>query len=91
MSHSVTILLIRHATNPNVGKGLTGWLPGVSLDDEGRSGDEAPKGHPLRYGIYELGTGTMAVQNYHASVWWGATLLLVGLFYLIRFRPSRTS
>lgn len=36
MSHSVTILLIRHATNPNVGKGLTGWLPGVSLDDEGR-------------------------------------------------------
>lgn len=36
MSHSVTILLIRHATNPNVGKGLTGWLPGVSLDDTGR-------------------------------------------------------
>lgn len=36
MSHSVTILLIRHATNPNVGKGLTGWLPGVSLDATGR-------------------------------------------------------
>ncbi len=31
-----TILLIRHATNPNVGKGLTGWLPGVSLDASGR-------------------------------------------------------
>src|SRR3954466_1085515 len=33
---STTILLIRHATTPKVGKGLTGWLPGVSLDDEGR-------------------------------------------------------
>ena len=43
------------------------------------------------YGLYELGTGIMAVQNYHASVWWGALMLLVGLFYLIRFRPSRTS
>jgi broad specificity phosphatase PhoE len=32
----VTILLIRHATNPSVGKGLTGWLPGVSLDATGR-------------------------------------------------------
>jgi predicted transporter len=43
------------------------------------------------YGLYELGTGIMAVQNYHASVWWGALMLLVGLFYLIRFRPSRTN
>jgi broad specificity phosphatase PhoE len=33
---STTIILIRHATNPSVGKGLTGWLPGVSLDAEGR-------------------------------------------------------
>jgi probable phosphoglycerate mutase len=31
-----TVLLIRHGTNPKVGKGLTGWLPGVSLDDNGR-------------------------------------------------------
>lgn len=36
MSQSVTVMLIRHATNPNVGKGLTGWLPGVSLDEKGR-------------------------------------------------------
>ena len=43
----------------------------------------------LGYGIYELVTGTMAVQNYHASVWWGGLMLLVGLFYCIRFRPSR--
>lgn len=43
------------------------------------------------YGLFELGTGTMAVANYHASVWWGALMLLVGLFYFVRFRPSRTN
>lgn len=36
MNSSTTILLIRHGVNPKVGKGLTGWLPGVSLNDEGR-------------------------------------------------------
>src|ERR1700743_75196 len=36
MKTAATILLIRHATNPYVGKGLTGWLPGVSLDATGR-------------------------------------------------------
>lgn len=36
MNQPATLLLIRHATNPNVGRGLTGWLPGVSLDEEGR-------------------------------------------------------
>jgi probable phosphoglycerate mutase len=30
------VLLIRHGSNPTVGKGLTGWLPGVSLDETGR-------------------------------------------------------
>jgi len=36
MSQSTTILLIRHGSNPKVGIGLTGWLPGVSLDEKGR-------------------------------------------------------
>ena len=36
MSLPATILLIRHGSNPKVGKGLTGWLPGVSLDEKGR-------------------------------------------------------
>ena len=36
MKAPATILLIRHGTNPKVGKGLTGWLPGVSLNAEGR-------------------------------------------------------
>jgi probable phosphoglycerate mutase len=36
MNSPARILLIRHGSNPKVGKGLTGWLPGVSLDDNGR-------------------------------------------------------
>jgi hypothetical protein len=41
------------------------------------------------YGLYELSTGTMAVPNYHASIWWGALMLVLGLFYDLRFRPGR--
>jgi probable phosphoglycerate mutase len=37
MIRPVTILMIRHATTPKVGKGLTGWLPGISLDENGRN------------------------------------------------------
>ena len=43
----------------------------------------------LGYGLYELTLPQMAVANYHASVWWGALLLAVGLVYGLRFRPSR--
>jgi hypothetical protein len=43
----------------------------------------------LGYGLYELGTGTVAVQNFHASVWWGGLMLVLGLFYSLRFRPGR--
>jgi hypothetical protein len=45
----------------------------------------------LGYGLYELTLPQMAVANYHASVWWGALLFAVGLFYGLRFRPSRES
>ncbi len=43
----------------------------------------------LGFGLYELTLTQMAVANYHASVWWGALLLAVGLFYGLRFRPGR--
>jgi hypothetical protein len=43
----------------------------------------------LGYGLYELTLPQMAVANYHASVWWGALMLLLGLFYGIKFRPER--
>ncbi len=44
------------------------------------------------YGLYELATGHTAnvvLANLHAPVWWGATLLALGLFYSLRFRPKR--
>jgi hypothetical protein len=43
----------------------------------------------LGYGLYELTLPQMAVANYHASVWWGAMMLAMGLFYDLRFRPGR--
>ena len=43
----------------------------------------------LGYGLYELTLPQMAVANFHASVWWGALLLALGLFYGLRFRPGR--
>jgi FtsH-binding integral membrane protein len=41
------------------------------------------------YGLYELTLPQMAVANFHASIWWGAMMLALGLFYGLRFRPRR--
>ena len=44
------------------------------------------------YGIFELVTGPTAnviLANLHAPVWWGALMLVLGLFYGVRFRPGR--
>ncbi len=44
------------------------------------------------YGIFELATGTLAnvqLASVHAPVWWGGTLLLLGIFYVAKFRPGR--
>ena len=44
------------------------------------------------YGIYELVTGNIAsvvLANLHAPVWWGGLMLLLGLFYSVKFRPGR--
>jgi hypothetical protein len=44
------------------------------------------------YGVYELVVGHTAnviLANLHAPVWWGGLLLALGLFYSLRFRPSR--
>jgi len=29
--------------------------------------------------------------QYHASIWWGALLLLLGVLYCVRFAPRRTA
>ena len=43
-------------------------------------------------GIYELSSPPahpVVLANLHAPVWWGATLLAIGLFYFIRFFPRK--
>jgi hypothetical protein len=44
------------------------------------------------YGIYEAVTGNYAnvqLVHLHAPLWWGGVLLLLGLFYCVKFRPGR--
>ena len=46
----------------------------------------------LAYGLYELATGTVAqvvLSGLHAPVWWGGGLAVLGMFYLIKFRPGK--
>jgi hypothetical protein len=46
----------------------------------------------LCYGIWELVTHTVAnvvLANLHAPIWWGAMMLVLGLFYGLRFRPGK--
>jgi hypothetical protein len=48
----------------------------------------------LGYGLVELATGHTAnvvLANLHAPVWWGGLMLAAGVFYLLRFRPSRNN
>ena len=48
----------------------------------------------LAYGVYELFTGSLAhvvLANLHAPVWWGGLMMLLGLFYSVKFRPGRES
>jgi FtsH-binding integral membrane protein len=54
----------------------------------------------LVYGVVILGTGilewnnppaTVEMTHVHAPVWWGMILLVIGLFYTVRFRPSAHS
>ena len=45
------------------------------------------------YGIYEWATASypagVQLTNLHTPVWWGGILLLIGLVYMIKFRPGR--
>lgn len=45
----------------------------------------------LAYGIYEVVSGNLAnvqLASLHTPLWWGAILLLLGLVYVIKFRPT---
>ena len=47
------------------------------------------------YGIYEWVTSSypagVQLTNLHTPVWWGGILLVIGLLYVIKFRPGRAS
>jgi len=46
----------------------------------------------LGYGVSEVVTGHYAnvqLAEYHAPIWWGATLLALGLMYDVKFRPGK--
>ena len=51
-------------------------------------------GVALGYGLYEWATGLypagVQLTELHTPVWWGALLLVIGLFYLIKFRPGQS-
>ena len=43
-------------------------------------------------GLYELVSppaNPPVLANLHASIWWGAILLIIGLIYFIRFLPRK--
>ena len=46
------------------------------------------------YGIYETVTGNfppgVQLTQLHTPLWWGAVLLLLGLVYVIKFRPGKS-
>lgn len=47
----------------------------------------------LATGLYELSNPPahpVVLSNLHASVWWGAVLLIIGLVYFIRFFPRKS-
>lgn len=47
------------------------------------------------YGIYEWATASypagVQLTNLHTPVWWGGILLVIGLLYVVKFRPGRAS
>jgi hypothetical protein len=44
------------------------------------------------YGLSEVITGQLAsveLKELHAPLWWGSTLLALGVFYTVKFRPGK--
>jgi heme/copper-type cytochrome/quinol oxidase subunit 3 len=49
----------------------------------------------MLYGVYELMTGQypagVQLTNLHTPLWWGGILLVIGILYVIKFRPGRAN
>ena len=46
------------------------------------------------YGCYESASGSypagVQLTNLHTPMWWGGVLLLLGLVYVVKFRPGKS-
>jgi heme/copper-type cytochrome/quinol oxidase subunit 3 len=47
----------------------------------------------VAYGCYEWVSGVyppgVQLTNLHTPVWWGGVLLLLGVVYMVKFRPGK--
>jgi len=41
------------------------------------------------YGLIHPPERTVALSYLHADIWWGALLLVLGIVYIVKFRPNR--
>jgi hypothetical protein len=48
----------------------------------------------LAAGLWELShppVHRVVLYQYHANVWWGAVLFLIGILYCVKFNPKRSA
>lgn len=41
------------------------------------------------YGLFVPPSHPVAMSGLHIGIWWGAGMLVLGLVYILRFRPNR--
>jgi hypothetical protein len=41
------------------------------------------------YGLFVPTSDPVAMSHLHIGIWWGAGMLLLGLVYVVRYRPNR--
>ena len=42
------------------------------------------------YGLFRPPQREVALSYLHADIWWGALLFVLGLVYVLKFRPSKS-
>ena len=41
------------------------------------------------YGLYSPPQREVALSYLHADIWWGALLVILGLLYVVKFKPPK--
>lgn len=41
------------------------------------------------YGLFVPSTRPVAMSDLHIGIWWGGSMLILGLAYAVRYRPNR--